>query len=70
MSVVLLTKRQAADLVGLHPEYCMALSRQGRFPRPVKFGGRNSAVRFVREEIDAWIAARIAERDSQPRAGG
>ncbi len=35
----------------------------GRFPRPVKVGPRAS--RFVDEEINGYIAKRIAERDAQ-----
>ena len=34
----------------------------GTFPRPVKMGRR---VAWVEEEISGFIAARIAERDSQ-----
>lgn len=34
----------------------------GRFPKPVKLGAR--AIGFVEDEIDAWIAQRIAERES------
>jgi prophage regulatory protein len=39
------------------------LIKAGRFPRPIKMGGgaRNS---WVEEEIDAFIAALIAERDA------
>lgn len=70
MTTVLLTKVQAAERVGLHPEYCMALSRAGRFPAPIKFGGRNSAVRFLEHEIDAWVAAKIAARDAQRKVEG
>lgn len=33
-----------------------------RFPQPIKVG-RGTA--FVASEIDAWIASKIAERDSQ-----
>ena len=63
---ILLTKQQAAIRVGLHPEYLMTLAREGKFPRPVKYGSeRNSAVRFVEAEIQEWIEARISERDSQ-----
>jgi prophage regulatory protein len=37
------------------------------FPRPVKLGtGR--AVAWVKAEIDAWIEARIAERDARDQA--
>ena len=63
---ILLTKKQAADRVGLHPEYLMTLSRKGKFPHPVKYGREsNSAVRFVEAEVEAWIEERIAERDSK-----
>ena len=34
---------------------------QKRFPRPTKLGPR--AVAWVESEVDAWIDARIAERD-------
>lgn len=34
----------------------------GRFPKPVKLGAR--AIGFVADEVDAWIAARIAEREA------
>ena len=63
---ILLTKKQAAARVGLHPEYLMTLSRKGKFPHPVKYGQEsNSSVRFVEAEIEAWIEERIAERDSK-----
>ena len=34
----------------------------GTFPKPVQLGARASG--FVAVEVDAWIAARIAERDA------
>jgi prophage regulatory protein len=34
---------------------------QGTFPAPVKIGSRSSA--WVEEEVEAWIQARIRERD-------
>lgn len=33
--------------------------RSGKFPRPVRIGGRTA---WVRAEVDAWIAARKGER--------
>ncbi len=64
---VLLTKKQAADRVGLHPEYLMTLAREGKFPQPVKYAAEsNSSVRFVEAEVTAWIEARIAERGVLP----
>lgn len=38
----------------------------GTFPKPVKLGP--GAVGWVEAEIDEWISARIAERDSTERA--
>ena len=68
---ILLTKKQAAARVGLHPEYLMTLSRKGKLPHPVKYGQEsNSAVRFVDAEIQAWIEERVAERDALPVAEG
>ena len=36
--------------------------RAGRFPRPIKLGPRSSA--FLVSEVDQWLVARAAERDS------
>jgi prophage regulatory protein len=36
---------------------------EGTFPKPVKLGPK--AVGWVEEEIDAWIRARMAERDGK-----
>lgn len=61
----LMSKKDVAELVGFHPEHIMRLARQGRFPRPIKSGAaENCAVRFVANEVEAWIATRIAERDA------
>lgn len=59
----LMSKKDVAELVGFHPESVMRLSRQGRFPKPIKTGAtENCAVRFVAEEVEQWIGARMAER--------
>jgi len=34
----------------------------GTFPKPINIGPR--AIGFIAEEVDAWIAARVAERDA------
>jgi predicted DNA-binding transcriptional regulator AlpA len=63
--VQLITKKDAAQLVGYHPEHVMRLSRAGAFPKAVKLGrGQNCAVRFVLDEVEAWLAAKMAERDA------
>ena len=60
---ILLTKKQAAARVALHPEYLMTLAKQGKFPQPVKYAAEsNSSVRFVESEVSDWIAAKVAER--------
>jgi len=60
----LLSKRQAADRLGYHPEHVMRLSRAGEFPRAVRLGASpNCAVRFVADEVEAWLSARIEARD-------
>jgi prophage regulatory protein len=38
---------------------------EGRFPVEVSIGERRIA--FVRSEVEAWIAARVAARDSKSR---
>lgn len=38
----------------------------GRFPKPIDLGPRSRG--FVEAEIDAWIEARIAERDRRTKA--
>lgn len=61
----LLSKKEVAACVGFHPEHVMRLARQHRFPQPIKLGGaENCAVRFVAQEVEAWITARMAERDA------
>ncbi|MGH6973238.1 MAG: helix-turn-helix transcriptional regulator [Stellaceae bacterium] len=44
----------------------MRMAREGRFPRPIKLGtAENCAVRFVAEEVEAWITVRMAGRGPQ-----
>jgi len=47
---------------GYSKAWLYRLLGENRFPKPVKIGSRSIA--FVESEIDAWIAERIAERDS------
>ena len=61
---ILLTKKQVAARVGLHAEHVMRMAREGRFPKPVKLGPQpGCAVRFVQEEVEAWLRDRMAERN-------
>jgi len=61
----LLSKREVAARLGFHPEHLMRFARQGRLPKPIKLGSAtNCAVRFVASEVEGWVAARMAERDT------
>jgi predicted DNA-binding transcriptional regulator AlpA len=67
----LISKKEAAKIVGVHPEHIMRMVRQHRFPQPIKLGGsENSAVRFVAEEIEVWIAAQMSAREVRARRYG
>ena len=50
------------DRTGLKHTAIYAWMAEGRFPRSVSLG--NKAVGWLEDEIDAWIAARKAERDA------
>ncbi|HVM77633.1 MAG TPA: helix-turn-helix domain-containing protein [Stellaceae bacterium] len=61
----LLSKREAAGQVGVHPEHLMRMVRQGQFPKPIRLGdGATSRVRFITEEVEAWVASKVAARDA------
>jgi len=63
----LLTCRQASQLCGLSERTLARLSQAGAMPRPVKLGtGRNSAVRYSRRELLAWIDAGCPRIDGGP----
>ena len=49
-----------AELLGLSVRTIRRLDACGKVPQPVKIGG---AVRWRREEIDAWLAAGCPDRD-------
>jgi predicted DNA-binding transcriptional regulator AlpA len=57
------TKKKTANVVGFHGEHLMRLAREGKFPKPIKMGeAKNSGVRFVAEEVENWVAGRMAAR--------
>lgn len=45
---------------GFKQSFLFAAIKEGTFPRPVKVG---RTIAFVEAEIDAWVRARIADRD-------
>lgn len=62
MSERLLRRKEVEDRVGLSRSTIYEMMSKGQFPKPVKLGLR--AVRWREEDVDAWIAARIAERNA------
>ncbi len=52
--------RQAG--VPYSPAHIYRLISAGEFPKPVKLGANRIA--FVADEIDAWIKAKVDQRDS------
>ena len=56
----LLTRRQTLARIGLKSTWLKVALAEGRFPRPVRIGNR---ALFSAREVQAWIEARLAERD-------
>jgi len=54
------------DLTGLRRSQLYQLTKEGRFPKPLKLLGRSSGWLF--SEVQTWIAQRIAERDEKESA--
>lgn len=61
----LLTKKQVRERVCYSPAHIDRLEAEGRFPRRVRLGV--SRVAWVEDEVTAWIADRVAERDRSGR---
>ena len=61
----ILRRRQVEFAVGLARSTIYEAMAEGRFPKPVRLGGRS--VGWLSTEIESWIAARIAE--SRPTPG-
>ena len=63
----LLTREQAAKLVGMSPAWVTLAVRQGRFPPALKITpGMQGAVRWERVALDEWVARLRRERNKRP----
>ncbi len=62
MKVVILRRPEVLARTGLSKSTLYALAAAGLFPKPVRLAAR--AVGWPEAEIDAWLAARKAERDA------
>lgn len=57
-----LLRRKAVEArTGLARSTLYQMMQAGQFPKPVRIGGR--AVAWLETEIDAWIKARLVERE-------
>ncbi|WP_192384091.1 helix-turn-helix transcriptional regulator [Mesorhizobium silamurunense] len=59
----ILSIKETAKRVGICRSTLLKLTRDGKFPRLVQITLKRKG--FVDSEIDAWINARIAERDAE-----
>jgi prophage regulatory protein len=62
MAMKLLSKKQLREMVLYSPAHIARLEADGKFPKRVRLG--SSRVGWVDQEVNDWIRARIAERDS------
>jgi prophage regulatory protein len=65
--LTIIRARETARMVGCSVSHLWRMAQQGRFVRPVKCGPMMTG--WVLSEVQDWIAARIAERDSQAPSG-
>lgn len=64
----LLTKREAAARIGVTPRTLMRMMQDGKFPRSVRLDNHPLAQHmFIDDEVESWIAERVAERDARTK---
>jgi prophage regulatory protein len=60
--LTILRRRQVEARTGLSRSTIYLRIQEGTFPRPINLGAR--AVGWVENEINAWLASRVENRDS------
>lgn len=56
--LALITKRDVAQMLHVHPESVMRLVRNGKFPAPIRLQDKSgSRLRWDLYEIEAWVDA-------------
>ena len=58
----IITKKELLRIVPYTPQHILRLETAGRFPKRLQIGPNR--VGWLLSDIEAWIAARMAERDS------
>ena len=59
----LIRGKQVEDRTGFSLTHIRRLEAQGLFPKKVYLGPKSVA--WIDEEVDAWVKARVAERDAR-----
>jgi prophage regulatory protein len=62
---------ECRELTRLHPSTRWRLEKQGQFPRRFKIGNPNAfngRIAWSRTEIKAWLAGRMASRNTESSA--
>ena len=54
---------EVLDKIGFGESMLNEMINEGSFPKPARIGSR--AVRWSENEVDEWIAARLAEREGE-----
>lgn len=62
----LMSPKEAAIATSLSRPLLTLMAKEGQFPKPVQLGIKRIA--FVREEVEAWIDARISARPANDNA--
>ncbi len=60
----ILRRRRVEEKTGLGRSAIYEGIKEGWFPRQVPLGPSGKAVGWLEDEIDNWIASRVAQRDS------
>ena len=57
----LITKAELRQIVPYTGQHILRLEKDGKFPRRIRVGANRVA--WLLSEVEAWLAARVAERD-------
>lgn len=61
MRILSIEDLRALKGINYHPSSLWRKSKAGSFPKPIKLGANK--VGWIEGEIDAWLEARVQERD-------
>lgn len=65
--LILISSKEVCRRIPFSRAQINNMVRAGEFPRPVPIGPKRRA--FIESEVEAWIAAKVAERDRHAGRG-